>query len=75
MYLIYKMPGLIINKIDEKDIELIMDQCEVSRIEAIKALEDHQYDIVNAIMDIIENHTTYSNVYEPPQGLLRLVSN
>lgn len=45
----------IVGEVDEqgvesKDIELVMEQAGVSRAEAVKALRNHQNDIVNAIM-------------------------
>jgi len=38
--------------VEEKDIELVMSQANVSRAKAIKALNKAQNDIVNAIMDL-----------------------
>lgn len=38
--------------IEEKDIELVMSQANVSRSKAIKALRNANNDIVNAIMDL-----------------------
>lgn len=36
--------------VEEKDIELVMSQANVSRSKAVKALTNNQNDIVNAIM-------------------------
>jgi nascent polypeptide-associated complex subunit alpha len=36
--------------VEEKDIELVMNQANVSRAKAIKALRNNNHDIVNAIM-------------------------
>jgi len=38
--------------VEEKDIELVMGQANVSRAKAIKALKKTENDIVNAIMDL-----------------------
>lgn len=38
--------------IEEKDIELVISQADVSRGRAIKALKNNQNDIVNAIMEL-----------------------
>jgi len=38
--------------VEEKDIELVMSQANVSRQKAIKALKKTENDIVNAIMDL-----------------------
>lgn len=38
--------------IEEKDIQLVMDQADISRAEAIKAIQKCDGDVVNAIMDI-----------------------
>ncbi|KAI8608530.1 NAC domain-containing protein [Chytriomyces sp. MP71] len=38
--------------IEEKDIELVMSQANVTRTKAVKALKDNDNDIVNAIMDL-----------------------
>lgn len=38
--------------VEEKDIELVMSQANVSRTKAIKALKKTDNDIVNAIMDL-----------------------
>jgi len=38
--------------VEEKDIELVMSQANVSRTRAIKALKKTENDIVNAIMDL-----------------------
>ncbi len=40
--------------VDEKDIELVVDQANVSRNKAIKALKEQDGDIVNAIMSLTE---------------------
>lgn len=37
---------------DSKDIQMVMDQCKVSRNKAVKALRDNDGDIVNAIMEL-----------------------
>lgn len=38
--------------VDEKDIDLVMNQANTSRGKAIKALKNHNNDIVNAIMEL-----------------------
>lgn len=38
--------------VEEKDVELVMTQANVSRSRAIKALKNNQNDIVNAIMEL-----------------------
>lgn len=38
--------------VDPKDIDLVMQQANVSRNQAVKALKNNQNDIVNAIMDL-----------------------
>ena len=38
--------------VEEKDIDLVIAQANVSRAKAIKALKDNDNDIVNAIMDL-----------------------
>lgn len=38
--------------IEAKDIELVMAQASVSRKKAVKALKEHDSDIVNAIMSL-----------------------
>jgi len=38
--------------VEDKDIELVMSQANVSRAKAIKALKKTENDIVNAIMDL-----------------------
>lgn len=38
--------------VDEKDIKLVMEQANVSRARAIKALKDNDNDIVNTIMEL-----------------------
>merc|ERR1711913_234815 len=38
--------------VEEKDIELVMSQANVSRGKAVKALKNNQNDIVNAIMEL-----------------------
>jgi len=40
------------NGIEDKDIELVMSQANVSRNKAVKALTNNQNDIVNAIMEL-----------------------
>jgi len=40
---------------DEKDISIIIDQCNVSRAKAIKALKESDNDLVNAIMLLTED--------------------
>ena len=44
--------------VEDKDIELVMSQANVSRVKAVKALKNNANDIVNAIMVgmIIENY-------------------
>lgn len=36
--------------VEEKDVDLVMSQANVSRAKAVKALKNNQNDIVNAIM-------------------------
>lgn len=36
--------------VEEKDVDLVMSQANVSRAKAVKALRNNQNDIVNAIM-------------------------
>lgn len=43
--------------VEEKDIDLVMCQANVSRGKAIKALKNNQNDIVNAIMVSFYTHT------------------
>eukprot|EP00997_Jenningsia_sp_PLL12_P011414 NODE_9016_length_386_cov_7.887240_g8123_i0.p4 GENE.NODE_9016_length_386_cov_7.887240_g8123_i0~~NODE_9016_length_386_cov_7.887240_g8123_i0.p4 ORF type:complete len:97 (-),score=53.05 NODE_9016_length_386_cov_7.887240_g8123_i0:69-359(-) len=38
--------------LDDKDIELVMNQANVSRSRAVKALSNNEGDIVNAIMEL-----------------------
>ncbi|XP_028152196.1 nascent polypeptide-associated complex subunit alpha [Diabrotica virgifera virgifera] len=38
--------------VEEKDVELVMSQANVSRSKAVKALKNNQNDIVNAIMEL-----------------------
>ena len=38
--------------LDEKDIEMVMDQANVSRNAAIRGLKKNNNDIVNAIMEL-----------------------
>lgn len=38
--------------IEEKDVELVMSQANVSRNKAVKALKNSDNDIVNAIMSL-----------------------
>ena len=46
---------------EDKDIELVMSQANVSRVKAVKALKNNANDIVNAIMvrRIIENKNQF----------------
>lgn len=37
---------------EEKDIELVVSQANVSRAKAVRALKNNNNDIVNAIMDL-----------------------
>ncbi|CAG9573330.1 unnamed protein product [Danaus chrysippus] len=39
--------------VDEKDVEIVMTQANVSRARAVRALRNNQSDIVNAIMQLI----------------------
>ena len=39
--------------VEDKDIELVMSQANVSRSKAVKALKNNSNDIVNAIMELI----------------------
>lgn len=41
--------------VEEKDIDLVMTQANVSRAKAIKALKNNKNDIVNAIMELTWN--------------------
>jgi nascent polypeptide-associated complex subunit alpha len=38
--------------VEQRDIELVMQQASVTRAQAVKALKDNNNDIVNAIMDL-----------------------
>ena len=38
--------------LDPKDIEIVVEQTQVSRAKAVKALRNHDGDMVNAIMDL-----------------------
>ncbi|KAJ1565768.1 hypothetical protein HK405_011648 [Cladochytrium tenue] len=38
--------------VEEKDIDLVMKQANVSRAKAVKALKDSDNDVVNAIMNL-----------------------
>lgn len=38
--------------LEEKDIELVVSQANVSRAKAVRALKKNNNDIVNAIMDL-----------------------
>ena len=38
--------------VEDKDIELVMSQANVSRTKAVKALKNNANDIVNAIMEL-----------------------
>lgn len=38
--------------LDQKDIQMVMDQCRVSRRRAVRALRDNDNDIVNTIMEL-----------------------
>ena len=38
--------------VESKDIELVMQQADVSRARAVRALKHNQNDIVNAIMEL-----------------------
>ena len=38
--------------VEQKDIDLVMSQANVSRSKAVKALKDNENDIVNAIMEL-----------------------
>ena len=38
--------------VDEKDVEIVMSQANVSRARAVRALRNNQSDIVNAIMEL-----------------------
>ena len=40
------------SSVDEKDVELVIAQTNVSRERAIKALQKHSNDIVEAIIDL-----------------------
>merc|ERR1712203_598349 len=42
--------------VEEKDIELVMSQANVSRGKAVKALKNNTNDIVNAIMELTIEH-------------------
>ena len=43
--------------VEEKDIELVIQQANVTRAKAIRALKNNSNDIVNAIMVMIVNYT------------------
>lgn len=47
--------------VEEKDVELVMCQANVSRGKAIKALKNNENDIVNAIMVSSSRSTTVSH--------------
>ena len=38
--------------LDENDIQMVVEQAGVSRAKAVKALRNHEGDIVNAIMEL-----------------------
>ena len=38
--------------VEEKDVELVMSQANVSKAKAVKALKNNANDIVNAIMEL-----------------------
>ena len=38
--------------VEEKDVELVMSQANVSKAKAVKALKNNDNDIVNAIMEL-----------------------
>ena len=38
--------------LDENDIQMVVEQASVSRAKAVKALRNHDGDIVNAIMEL-----------------------
>lgn len=46
-----------------KDIEVVMRDAGVSRAKAVKALENNNYDIVNAIMELTEPEGSYADDY------------
>jgi nascent polypeptide-associated complex subunit alpha len=48
--------------VEEKDIDLVMCQANVSRGKAIKALKNNQNDIVNAIMVSSRLYNTLSDI-------------
>ncbi len=41
-----------VSGVEEKDIELVMSQANVSRAKAVRALKNNTNDIVNAIMEL-----------------------
>eukprot|EP00834_Sanchytrium_tribonematis_P007788 NODE_765_length_4070_cov_0.612692.p4 type:complete len:148 gc:universal NODE_765_length_4070_cov_0.612692:3346-2903(-) len=45
-------PPMDASGLDDKDIELVQSQANVSRNKAIKALKEHDNDVVNAIMEL-----------------------
>lgn len=48
--------------VEEKDVDLVMSQANVSRAKAVKALRNNQNDIVNAIM-VCTNSTFVILIY------------
>lgn len=48
--------------VEEKDVELVVAQAQVSRAKAIKALKNNQNDIVNAIMVIFLSFLIYTHL-------------
>lgn len=42
-------------QINEEDINLIMDQCKVTREEALEAMKSSGYDVVNALVELGKN--------------------
>merc|ERR1719305_559009 len=45
-------PAIPEEGVEDKDIELVMSQANVSRSKAVKALKNNSNDIVNAIMEL-----------------------
>ena len=51
--------GVDETEVDEKDVEIVMTQANVSRAKAVRALKNNQSDIVNAIMVSFFNLTIF----------------
>jgi hypothetical protein len=53
--------------VEDKDIDLVMSQANVSRTKAVKALKNNANDIVNAIMEL--------TMWEAPWSILKILKN